>query len=261
MMTEQPLIRIVVAEDEELIRNNLVKKIHAIDPSLQVIYAAEDGRNALEFIKENPVHLVITDIRMPVMDGLELIEALYLHHPHVRKIVSTGYADFEYARQAMRYGAADYILKPVKPEELRRALSKAMTSIEKEHHPEKRNLAGAKNRADKPEEIVLLVQDYLRENYMQEFNLEEIARNFNFTSSYLSKIFLKHTGEPPSKYVIALRIQAAKHLLGSQRELSIKEVAERVGYPDQFYFSRIFKQLTGCTPKEFQSGIATVSEC
>lgn len=250
METKLP-IRIVVAEDEELIRNNLVKKIEAAGPDLRIVCTAQDGRDALEFVKKEPVDLVVTDIRMPVMDGLALIKSLHLHFPRIRKIIATGYADFEYARQALRYDVSEYLLKPIKPAELKKALAHAQTSIENEQRRTGKNLEGAAGRADKPEAIVELVRHYLRENFARDLSLEEISRSFNFAPSYLSKIFLKHTGELPSKYLISLRIQEAKYLLSRHPELTVKEVAERVGYPDPFYFSRLFKQLTGVAPKEF----------
>lgn len=250
-MNEASPVRIVVAEDEDLIRNHLVKKITALDPSLHVVCAAEDGKEALEFVERRSADLVLTDIRMPVMDGIELIRALHLKYPHVRTMIATGFAEFEYARQAMRYGASEYLLKPIKPAELKNALAAAAAAIRGQRSADARSLEGLSARDGGPEEIVRLVQAFLRENYTKDLSLEEISRNFNFTPAYLSKIFLKHAGEPPSRYVISLRINEAKHLLSRQRHLSIREVGERVGYADPYYFSRIFKQVTGVSPKDF----------
>jgi len=253
--TEPAEIRIVVAEDEELIRNNLVKKIESYDPALRVVHAAEDGKSALNYIRECSADLIVTDIRMPVMDGLELIKSLQSHFPHVRKIISTGYADFEYARQAVRYEVSDYLLKPIKSAELQKAIARVKLSIDGEKAGFKRSSEVFKPQgagSATPEEVVGQVREFLRENFAREISLEDISRRFNFTSSYLSKIFIKHAGEAPSKYLISLRINEAKYLLANHPELSVKEVAERVGYPDQFYFSRLFKQTTGSTPKEYQ---------
>lgn len=253
MINADNAIRIVVAEDEDLIRNNLVRKIESFDPALQVVHAAQDGKSALQYIRDNSADLIVTDIRMPVMDGLELIKALQSHYPHIRKIITTGYADFEYARQAVRYEASEYLLKPIKSDELRKAISRLQTSIETEKSAFKKSVEGLRPQgAVSSEDIVGQIQHYLKENFTKEISLEEISRKFNFTPSYLSKIFIKHAGEPPSKYLISLRINEAKYLLANQRSLSIKEVAERVGYPDQFYFSRLFKQVTGSTPKDYQ---------
>lgn len=251
-------IRIVVAEDEHLIRSNLVNKIEKLDPVLKVVHTAADGRDALAYIEQSPVDLLVTDIRMPIMDGLELIKAVHLQHPHVRKILTTGYADFEYARQAVRYGASDYLLKPIKAAELKQALVKARTSIESSNRRIKADAGSLGGPPGvKPEEIVQLVQHYLRENFACDITMEDISRQFNFSSAYLSKLFLKYTGEPPTKYLISLRINEAKYLLASHPRMSVKEAGERVGYPDQFYFSRLFKQVAGQTPSEYQKGLKT----
>lgn len=253
MINAEPTIRIVVAEDEDLIRNNLVRKIESFDSALQVVYAAQDGKSALQYIRDHSADLIVTDIRMPVMDGLELIKSLHSHYPHVRKIITTGYADFEYARQAVRYEASEYLLKPIKSGELQKAISRVQAAIENEKTKIQKSVEGLRSQGTvSSEDIVEQVQHFIRDNFTGDISLEEISRQFNFAPSYLSKIFIKHTGEPPSKYLISLRINEAKYLLANHPGLSVKEVAERVGYPDQFYFSRLFKQVTGCTPKEYQ---------
>ncbi|WP_276353255.1 response regulator transcription factor [Cohnella caldifontis] len=254
-MDKQPIIiRTVVAEDEELILQNLVKKIQAADAAFQIAGTAMDGAAALELLGRSPVDLLITDIHMPVMDGLEAIRQAHLKFPRVHKVIVSGYDEFEYARQAMQHEVVDYLLKPVKTSELELVLGKIKMKVLQER--EERNaakVATLDNHAYTPEEIVRSVQLFLKDNFAKELNLEDISRQFNFNPSYLTKIFIKHTGEPPSKHLITLRIREAKRLLAAERDWSVKEVGERVGYPDPYYFSRIFKQVTGCTPSEYRS--------
>ncbi|WP_309120490.1 response regulator [Paenibacillus sp.] len=250
-------VTVVVAEDEELIRGSLVRKIEGVDASIGVVAAAQDGKEALEAVERWQPDLVVTDIRMPVMDGIELIKSLHLYHPRVRKIIATGYADFEYAREAMRYNVSEYLLKPTSAKDLSAVLLRLKTAIEGQREAEDGQLRALPRAAgDSPDDIVRAVCDYMRVHFNKELSLEQIARHFNFNASYLSKIFVKHTGEPPSRYLMSLRINEAKYLLSQHRSLSVKEVGERVGYPDQFYFSRVFKQAAGMTPKEFQSSRA-----
>jgi len=251
-MEEQGQIRIIVAEDEDLIRGSLVRKIESIDAALKVVGAAQDGREALELARIEQPDLLVTDIRMPVMDGMELIKSMHLYYPRVRKIITSGYADFEYARSALQYNVNEYILKPIAADELKRVLMRLKAQIDHERSAFKDSMKGTPSPGANPEEIVHLVQSFMRENFRQDLSMEQIARSFNFNASYLSKIFIKYAEEPPSKYLTSLRINEAKYLLTHHRNLTIKEVGERVGYPDQFYFSRIFKQVTGSTPKEFQ---------
>lgn len=250
-MEETRQIRVLVAEDEDLIRNNLVRKIEGIDDAIKVVCTAQNGKEALELVQAEQPDLLVTDIRMPVMDGMELIKQMHLYYPRIYKIITSGYADFEYARQALQFGVTEYLLKPISTDEMRKVLARVKASIQSEESAFKENMKGMHNPGMNTEEIVNMVQRFLRDNFQKEVSLEQIARNFNFNASYLSKLFIKHTGELPSRYLMSLRINEAKYLLTNHRSLSVKEVGEKVGYPDQFYFSRIFKQMTGCTPKDY----------
>ncbi len=256
-MTMEPqklTIRTIVAEDEELILQNLVKKIQAVDPAFQVIGTALDGATAIRMLEDVTADLLITDIHMPAMDGLEVIRQAHSKYPNVLKVIVSGYDDFEYAREAMKHEVVDYLLKPVKTNDLEGVLARVKLKLsqerERRHAPK---LAKLDNHDYTPEEIVRNVQEFLKSNFASELNLEEISRQFNFNPSYLTKIFIKHAGEPPSKYLITLRIGEAKRLLESEKSWSVKEIGERVGYPDPYYFSRIFKQVTGVTPREYRN--------
>lgn len=93
---------------------------------------------------------------------------------------------------------------------------------------------------------------FIRANFSKSINLEDISRKFNFNASYLTKIFRKHKGETPLKCLITYRIDEAKRLTQNQPDLDIKHIGEIVGYPDQAYFSRIFKNITGKSPTEYK---------
>ncbi|MFC5470506.1 response regulator [Cohnella suwonensis] len=254
---EQALtIRTVVAEDEPLILQNLVKKIKSVDPAFHVVETALDGVSALRALETMPVDLLVTDIQMPGLDGLELIRQANIKFPNVLKVIISGYNEFEYARQALQHEVVDYLLKPVKTNELEGVLSKIKQKLSQERgERQAARLATLDNHDYTPEEVVRAVQQFLKSNFANELNLEGISRQFNFNPSYLTKIFIKHAGEPPSKYLITLRIGEAKRLLESEKSWSVKEIGERVGYPDPYYFSRIFKQVTGVTPREYRKEI------
>ncbi len=244
---------VVVAEDEELILNSIVKKICSPGTGFKVIGTAQDGKAALELIDRLSPDLLITDIMMPVMNGLELASSVYSRHPHIEKIIITGFDEFKYAQQALRFEVRDYLLKPIRYETLMETLNKIRIRLDardNELRMHKLKLAGSQSYS--PEEITNMVELYIKENYMQEINFDLIAQNFNFNASYLSKIFTKYTGENPSKYLISLRINKAKHLLLTQKDLSIKVVGELVGYPNQYHFSHIFKTLTGKSPVHYR---------
>ena len=117
-------MKILIADDEISIRQ-LIKKL--IDPSapLQIVGEAADGNTAYEMIQEKKPDIVITDIRMPGLNGVELMRKARENGIKVDFILVSGYRDFEYARSAVQLGALDYLLKPINREELNRVLEKA----------------------------------------------------------------------------------------------------------------------------------------
>lgn len=252
-MEDEVIYKVVAVEDEELILNSLVKKIHSADMGFKVVGSAQDGRKALELIDQLSPDVLITDIRMPVMDGLELIKTVNARYPHILKVVVSGFDEFAYAQQALKYDVKDYLLKPLKKEALTEALNKIRISLDAQQDLLKRHVLQLKDPSVySAEEIARMVELYIKENYTQEINFDLIAQNFKFNSSYLSKIFTKYIGENPSKYLIALRINKAKHLLLNQQSLSVREIGEIVGYPNQYHFSHIFKIFTGKSPANFR---------
>lgn len=251
-MKEELSLKIIVVEDEELILNHIVKNIQLTRLGVIIVGKAQNGMQAMELIEEHSPDILLTDIQMPVLNGLELIKHVALNYPYLKTIIISGYSEFEYAKQAIKYGVTDYLLKPLELDELREALQKIKISIEAEMDSFKSKFSLSQTGNHSPEEIVTIVSHFIKEHFNQEINLNSLANHFNFNASYLSKLFKKYYHETPVKYLLNLRINEAKHLLHSQPELEIKTIGELVGYPDQFYFSRIFKQLTGKCPSEFR---------
>lgn len=252
-MENTTIFKIVVAEDEELILNNIVKKIHAANIGFEVVGTAQDGKEALAQIEKHSPDILITDIRMPIMDGLELVKIVSNRYPHIIKIIISGFGEFKFAQQALKYEVKDYLLKPLKKQELIETLNKTHICLDAQKNLLRQNILQRKDPSSyTAEEISHMVELYIKENYTQEINFDLIAQNFNFTASYLSRIFTKNIGENPSKYLISLRINKAKHLLLNQKELSIKDIGELVGYPNQYHFSHIFKIFTGKSPANFR---------
>lgn len=106
---------VLIAEDENEIRRELMKIVDAA-PKLRVVAAVADGRRVLEFLRRNPEpDILLTDIRMPGMDALDMLPELRKEHPELRVVILSGYNNFEYAQTAIRYGVSEYILKPVNP--------------------------------------------------------------------------------------------------------------------------------------------------
>lgn len=242
----------LAAEDESLIRKNLIKKITSLNLPLKLAGEAANGMEAIELTEANCPDLIITDIRMPQCDGIELAGYLKKNHPGVKIIIISGYDDFSYAQSAIRYGVVDYLLKPVTVENLFESLQKLLITMKSETDVLESYCTDHDRLSQ--ESICRLMEKYLQENYKNEVFFQEISEKLGFTPEYLGKIFKKRTGETPSKYLTRLRINEAKRLLLHNPDMEIQKVGELSGYRDSAYFSRVFKSCVGIQPSEYRSG-------
>jgi YesN/AraC family two-component response regulator len=254
-MSQARKYSVLVAEDEPLIRENLVKKLGESCPEFEVVGQAADGREALDEVAELYPDVLITDIRMPVIDGLALTRELYYTYPDILVIIVSGYDEFSYARTALSLGVKEYLLKPVAVADLCAAMAKLYVQLEgarekfDTEHPSFPAMASQ-------EELVSVAQEYLRTHFAEEISLAELAARFHVNPPYLARLFKRTVGAAPVRYLRDLRINQARKLLEERPELEIKEVGIIAGYPDQGYFSRVFRQAVGVSPQEYREGRA-----
>ncbi|MFI3174198.1 MAG: response regulator [Bacillota bacterium] len=237
--------KVVVADDEKLILNYMAKQIEKANEAFQVVGKARDGLEAYKLVSELSPDVVFSDIKMPELDGISLIKRLRLEFPYIRVVLVSGYNDFEYAREALRNQAVDYLLKPCPMEDLKKTLQRLETllcSDDQKISPQ---------REDSPAEIVQSVMVFLQENYSATIDFSEIAATKNISSSYLSKIFREYANTSPSKYLSDCRLQHAKKLLNESTH-NIKDIGMMVGYGDPLHFSKFFKNATGLSPKQYR---------
>ncbi len=248
---DQSRYKVLVVEDEQWVRKSIAAKIDSSGLGFAVEREATNGHSALQYIEEDCPDLLVTDIRMPVMDGIELLRALSFSHPGIRTIIVSGFNDFEYAQAAIKYGVADFLLKPVSEKDLRDALQAVRIKLDAERGKELVQVSFSGLLSDQ-EEIAKVVGLYIRENFRRDISLADISKKLGITTDYLSKAFKKYAGETPLKYIIKLRMNEAKRLLVEQKDSDIHYVGEYVGYRDQYYFSRIFKTYVGVYPSEYR---------
>ena len=240
-----PVFRVIVSDDEKLIAHNIAKIITETDASFEISAVCYDGQSALAAIEQYQPHLLFTDIKMPLLDGLALIERIHKKDPALRCILISGFGEFEYAKTAIQCDAFDYLLKPLNKAELAKTLRRAKDELLSEQ-----SLLNTE-REGSTAQIVASIVEYLHANYAHEINFAKIAEDYNFSSSYLTKIFREQTGKPPIRYLIEYRVQVAKGLLRNTN-LNVKEIAEKTGFIDQFYFSKCFKSYCGLTPTQYK---------
>ena len=239
------MFKVIVADDEKLIANNIARRIEENCPSFRVAARAGTGLEALKQAKELLPDVVFSDIKMPEMDGIELISRLRREMPAVLCVIVSGYSDFEYMKAAIQQSAADYLLKPVNPEELKRLLQRLEATLlarEQQMIPRRESDAAA---------LAERVRLYLQENYNQPVDFSSLADSLAVSAPYLSKLFHEQEGKSPSRYLTDLRMRKAQKLL-MDTQLTVREIAVRVGYPDPFHFSRNFKNAMGISPAQFR---------
>jgi two-component system response regulator YesN len=125
-------MKVIITDDEIQIRKGLRMKVDWEAEGFQIVEEASNGQEALELLQSMDVDVVITDMRMPIMDGVEFAKRCHQEYPNVKVIVLSGYSDFEYVRSSLKEGVRDYLLKPVAPDELIEALGRIRKEIEEE---------------------------------------------------------------------------------------------------------------------------------
>lgn len=126
------MYKLMIVDDEQEVRQGIIKKIDWQHYHFEVVGEAENGIEALDVIEENVPDAVITDISMPLMDGLALSAAIRDRYPTVKVVILTGFDDFKFAQQAIKYGVSDYILKPVLPKDIGELMEKLKGEIDQE---------------------------------------------------------------------------------------------------------------------------------
>jgi two-component system response regulator YesN len=248
---------IVIAEDEPKTRNGITKTLEQWSKSAVRIVAFENGMDALEYIKANPVNLIITDIRMPGITGLRLIESVRDNQSNVSAIIISGFAEFEYAREALDLQVCAYLLKPLNKDKLIMAVEQALQVGEK------------RNRVQLLEKIVdpALVQvdryrssiadsiqevlQFVENQYDRPIGLREAAAYIHMNASYVSALFKEQVGLTFSEYLTRYRIQKAKEFLIAT-QLNVNEISEKVGYVTTKYFVKVFKEQEKVSPSEYR---------
>ena len=240
------VFKVLVADDEKLIARSIARRIDESGSNFRVVAQAGTGLEALEMAKEWMPDVVFSDIKMPEMDGIGLISRLQEMNPSILCVIVSGYSDFEYTRAAIQNNAVDYLLKPVNPEELSALLARMEAVLLA------REQTIVPNREINAEQIVQNVMIYLRENYSRQIDFAAVAEAQAVSAPYLSRLFHEYAGVSPSRYLTGYRMEQDKKLLRDSR-LSIGEIAERVGYPDPFHFSKTFKNTVGVSPSQFRT--------
>ena len=256
------LLKVLIVEDEEVIRKGLEFANDWMAMGCRVIGTAPDAEEGLRLIKELEPDVVMTDICMPQMTGLEMLEeALKEHSFH--SIVLTGFSEFGYAQQAIRMGVVDYLLKPVDEDELKAVVEKIHKNAAKKKD-KKESVDGSEGKistdndmwkvfevADKSVDIyVKKTYNIIKERYQDKLSINSVAEELNVSPSFLSRRIKANMNVTFVDMLNQYRVNRALHLL-NEGTMRIYEVSDILGFSEYKYFCSVFKKYTGVTPSEF----------
>ncbi|MFC5447402.1 response regulator transcription factor [Paenibacillus aestuarii] len=239
------MYKVMLVEDERWVRTAVKRTIERTGLPFQVTGECQNGLEAMDWLQEQDADLVLTDIRMPVMDGLTFLSQLRERQAPVSVILVSGHDDFKYVQQGLRLGVFDYMLKPVEIAEMTACLNKWIENVgeRKQAKPAVKDVQELT-----PVERVLTL---IRERLPGEITLTDAAAAVHLNPSYLSQLFKQRMNQTFVDYVLHARMNEAERLL-QHTSLRISEIADRLGYADVAYFSNTFKRIKQRTPSEFR---------
>lgn len=238
-------MRVVIADDNLRMCMGIQKIITDKFPQFTVEGTFEDGESLMEYLDNHIPDLLITDICMPGFDGLEACRKLREKSAAANIILITGYKNFEYAKQAIRYKVHDLLVKPFSSNQLVEAIISAVNDFSSD--------SNSSAEPDTPQHYIVSETKAFVEKHYSNPSLSRslIAEHLSVNASYLSDVFKSETKIGLSEYITQVRIHNAKKLL-SDSSISIQEVAKSVGCNSLQYFYQLFKKETGITPAEYQ---------
>jgi len=261
------MFTITIIDDEKWIRKLIIKLMPTKQFPIKIIGEAEDGEEGLELLKNYRPHIVITDIRMPLLSGLDLIQKIKIILPRSEVIIISGYDNFEYAHKAIKLGVTDFLLKPLEEAELHRAIGNAVGNLNKRNQQtlEKNNLKRKVKRLaadfvqldsdDFPgikNEKIRQALKYIHEHFSEAISLTSVCDVVVINQAYFSELFKKEMGIGFNQYLQNLRIEQAAGLLRERQDLTISDIAHITGFQDANYFSRVFKKHTRVTAQQYR---------
>jgi YesN/AraC family two-component response regulator len=239
------MYQLIIIDDEEKICEGTTHIFPWDNVGFQVAAAFTNAAAALEYMENHPVHVILTDIRMPAFSGIDLAKHIGIYYPSIKIVFMSGYSDFEYLKSAIIHSVCDYLLKPIKYDELLTCFQRLYEQLNQENQ-----IQETEKHHSYYSNIITTSIEYIN-THIRDASLEAIAIKVNMSPCYLSRIIKEKSGKNFSTYLLEARMKKAAELL-SGIEYKHYEIAFQVGYDNPKNFSRAFKQYYGMSPKEYR---------
>ncbi len=238
-------IKLLIADDEDPIRNGIAKYIQLHTDRFDKIYLAANGREALDTIFRAKPDIMFLDVQMPMMTGIEVMQEARRADALPYTMILSAYEEFKYCQQALRLGAREYLLKPVRSSGLLQMANRAADELFGGEEEIQIDSAEEKN------VLVELAREYVEEHYYENLMLTDVAQKAGISAGYLSTLFQRQLSRGFVDHLNEIRIEHACAYL-RQNYLKTYEIAYKVGFRDEKYFSRVFKKIKGLSPSEYR---------
>lgn len=273
------MYRVLLVDDEQIECMALAKKIDRYYGDKVEIYHAVNGREAVAMCGEQKNDIVIMDISMPEMNGVMAAKYIRKMDDECSIIFLSAYDDFEYARNAIKVRALDYLLKPCDMNDLLAVMDTALQKLDKENAFNGNSISGKEqnketeicgsnannvreNRPKRTDNVrnsdeqttIKYLKEYVENNYIYDISMQEAAEEMGYSDAYFSKLFKQYFNQNFTAYLTEYRIKKAKELLSNTNH-SIKDISRMVGYTDSNYFAKIFKRLVGEIPSKYRENL------
>ncbi len=245
------MYRLVLVEDDFQIRHGLSHFFPWQEIGFAMVATFENGKQALSWLRENPADVLLTDVRMPVMDGLALIDALHQENIAICSVILSAHRDFDYAQQAMALGVHHYIVKSTRYDDLVSVFRQLRSNLDAASEAATPlPLPAPLPSGAHDERVIRLVKQCVKDDPAHAC-LQTIAGQVNLSPVYLSRYFKEKTGVHFIDYIITKKMTYAVALL-KQQDKRLAQIAQMVGYSNEKNFSRAFKKHFGISPNDYR---------
>jgi len=250
-------MNILVVDDEQVIVLGMIARLQKLKDIYINCVGCNSGLDALEIMEDFIPDLLITDLKMPNMDGIELIEKVRAQRLCERIIVLTAYEEFEYARQALRLHVADYMLKPIDWEVLEKYIREMdMVPLLQEKVDRVLQNYGQLFIDIRLQDLTPALRKiicYIDARFYHDISLTHLSIYSGISENSICNLFRKELDITFLDYVHQLRLKKAMELLVAEPGKNIKEIAAQVGYRSERQFFRLFKNKLDMTPQQFRT--------
>lgn len=257
------MLQLLIADDHEWTREGLRKTVNWSEFGIEVCAVCENGTQAFVTLQQKHVDIVLTDIRMPGMDGIALAEVVHHDYPNIALVLMSAYQEFDYAYKAVNLGVCAYLLKPAAPEDIRKVFRSVVRRLtpqtedatnmaEKASQEENAGeVIGKNNMRGQQKQIVQEARNYIERHLsVKSLSLRQVADDLHTNYFYLSKCFKEDENCGFNEYLSDMRLNMAKSLLSSTN-FHIYEICGQIGL-EQKNFYLLFHKKFGMSPNEFR---------